>query len=259
MKEVLIPAFTVGIGGLIFGLLLAAAGILFKVKKDERIPLIEETLPGANCGGCGYTGCSAYAEAIASGEAECDLCSVGGKEAARYIADIMGTKSDFVKKYAFIGCSGGARERFLYDGAPDCAYAAMLMGGVKTCTYGCIGLGNCVKVCPTGALSMTDSHPVVNKEKCTGCGKCKRACPRALIDIVPETAVYAVMCNSHEKAQYMKASCIDGCIGCGKCTKVCAYEAISVQNNLAFIDYGKCTGCGKCAEVCPKHIIRYIK
>lgn len=256
MNEILIPALIVGGAGLIFGALLAVAGFIFKVKKDERIPLIEETLPGANCGGCGFAGCSAYAEAVVSGKAECDLCAVGGEEVARYIADIMGTKSEFSKKYAFIGCTGGANERYRYDGAPDCAYAAMLMGGVKTCKYGCIGLGNCIKVCPSGALSMVDSIPAVDGEKCTGCGACARACPRGLIGLIPEKAKYSVVCNSHEKAIYMKNACPDGCIGCGKCTKVCAYEAITVTDNLAKIDYDKCTGCGKCAEVCPRHIIR---
>lgn len=256
MNEILVPALTIGALGLVFGTLLSVAGKIFTVKKDERIALIEEVLPGANCGGCGYTGCSAYAEAVASGEAECDLCSVGGASAASSIGDIMGKKSEFSKKYAFIGCTGGANERYMYDGAPDCAYAAMLMGGVKTCSYGCIGLGNCANACPYGAISMADGLPLVDEEKCTGCGACKRACPRGLIDIVPEKAKYKVCCNSNEKALYMKASCPDGCIGCGKCTKVCAFGAIMVENNLAKIDYDKCTGCGKCAEACPKHIIR---
>ena len=192
MNEILIPALIVGGAGLIFGALLAVAGFIFKVKKDERIPLIEETLPGANCGGCGFAGCSAYAEAVVSGKAECDLCAVGGEEVARYIADIMGTKSEFSKKYAFIGCTGGANERYRYDGAPDCAYAAMLMGGVKTCKYGCIGLGNCIKVCPSGALSMVDSIPAVDEEKCTGCGACARACPRGLIGLIPNCAASVV-------------------------------------------------------------------
>lgn len=258
MSGILIPALIVGGAGLLFGALLAVAGIIFKVKKDDRIPLIEETLPGANCGGCGYAGCSAYAEAVASGAAECDLCAVGGAEVAGYIAKIMGQKSEFVKKYAFVGCTGGAKERYIYEGAPDCAYAAMLMGGVKSCTYGCIGLGNCTKVCPSDAIKMVDSVPVVDYDKCTGCGNCKRACPRGLIDVIPDRAKYAVVCSSHEKAAYMKAACPDGCIGCGKCARVCASEAISVKDNLAKIDYEKCTGCGKCAEVCVKHIIRYV-
>ena len=103
---------------------------------------------------------------------------------------------------------------------------------------------------------MVDSIPAVDEEKCTGCGACARACPRGLIGLVPEKAKYSVVCNSHEKAIYMKNACPDGCIGCGKCTKVCAYEAITVTDNLAKIDYDKCTGCGKCAEVCPRHIIR---
>ena len=259
-KELLVPALILGGIGLFFGALLAFAGIVFRVKKDERIPLIEETLPGANCGGCGYAGCAAYAEAVASGEADCDKCTVGGAQVADYIAGIMGKKSEFVRKYAFIGCVSGASERYIYEGAPDCAYAAMLVGGLKTCTYGCIGLGNCVKVCPTGALSLIDGVPVVNRDICTGCGACKRACPRGLIDVIPEKAKIAVCCNSQDKAVYMRTTCADGCIGCGKCAKMCPQEdAITITNNLAKIDYDKCVACGKCVEACPRHIIRYVE
>lgn len=256
MHNILIPALAIGLLGLFFGILLHAAGKIFGVKKDEKVALIEEELPGANCGGCGFTGCAAYAEAVASGRAECSLCSVGGEKVSRRVADIMGKKAEFSKKYAFIGCTGGAYERYNYDGEKDCAYAASLMGGIKSCSYGCIGFGNCVRACPSGALSITAGLPEVNREKCTGCGLCKKACPKALIDVVPEKTKYAVVCNSNEKAVYMKASCPDGCIGCGKCTRVCEAGAVSVENNLARIDCEKCTGCGKCAEECPKKIIR---
>lgn len=233
--------------------------IVFKVQKDERIPLIEETLPGANCGGCGFAGCSAYAEAVANGEAACDLCAVGGAEVAKYIGEIMGQKSEYVRKYAFLGCVSGAAERYVYEGADDCAYAAMLVGGPKTCTYGCIGLGNCVKVCPNGALQMVDGVPVVDRDKCSGCGACKRACPRGLFDVIPEKAKVAVVCSSHDKGGFMRNTCAGGCIGCGKCEKMCPQEgAITVTDNLASIDYDKCVACGKCVEVCPRHIIRFI-
>ncbi|MDO5478696.1 MAG: RnfABCDGE type electron transport complex subunit B [Clostridia bacterium] len=256
--DILTPALIVGGIGLFFGALLAVAGIIFKVKKDERIPLIEETLPGANCGGCGYAGCSAYAEAVAAGEAHCDLCSVGGEAVASYIAEIMGEKSEFVKKFAFVGCEHGAADRYVYEGVQDCVYAAQLSGGPKSCTYGCIGLGNCVKVCPTAALSMVDGNPHVERDKCTGCGACMRACPRGLIRIVPEKAKLAVSCNSHDKGAVMRNTCPNGCIGCGKCERVCTNGAIKVVDNLAQIDYDKCVACGKCLESCPKKIIKYI-
>ncbi len=259
MKEILFPALIVGSFGLFFGILLSLASILFKVKKDERISLIEEALPGANCGGCGYAGCSSYAEAVTKGEAECDMCPVGGAPVATYISKIMGTKSEFQKKFAFIGCTGGAKDKYIYEGAPDCAYASMLMGGMKSCNYGCIGLGNCVKACPTSALRMEGGIPEVDEEKCTGCGKCMRICPRGLIDIIPEKAKIAVVCNSRDKISDMKHTCNDGCIACGKCVKICTNDAISVKDNLAKIDYQKCISCGKCIEVCPRHIIRYIR
>ncbi len=258
MKEILIPALIVGAIGLFFGALLAIASLIFKVKKDERIPLIEETLPGANCGGCGFAGCSAYAEAVAKGEASCDKCSVGGEAVASYIAEIMGQKSAFVRRYAFIGCVSGASERYIYEGAPDCTYAALLSGGPKSCTYGCIGLGNCAKVCPNDALSIVDGIPVIAKEKCSGCGACMRACPRGLIGLAPEKAKLAVMCNSHDKGAQMRNTCPEGCIGCGKCVKVCSNDAIHLDNNVAKIDFDKCISCGKCLEACPRKIIRFI-
>lgn len=255
MHNILISALAVGLLGLFSGVLLQAAGKIFRVKKDEKIALIEEALPGANCGGCGFTGCAAYAEAVASEKAECSLCSVGGEKTSQRLAEIMGKEAEFSKKYAFIGCTKGAYERYNYEGEMDCAYAASLMGGIKTCSYGCIGFGNCVRACRYGALTVTDGVPKVNREKCTGCGLCKKACPKGLIDVVPEKMKYAVVCSSNEKAVYMKAACPDGCIGCGKCTRVCETGAISVENNLAKIDYEKCIGCGKCAEECPKKII----
>ncbi len=258
MKEILIPALIVGAIGLFFGALLAVAGMIFKVKKDERIPLIEDSLPGANCGGCGYAGCSAYAQAVAEGEASCDKCSVGGKAVAEYIAEIMGQKSEFVKKYAFIGCVSGAKERYIYEGAEDCTYAALLSGGPKTCTYGCIGLGSCAKVCTNEAISMVDGIPVIAKELCSGCGACMRACPRSLIGLAPEKAKIAVMCNSHDKGAQMRYTCAEGCIGCGKCVKVCSEGAIELVANVARINFEKCISCGKCLEACPRKIIKFI-
>ena len=256
MKEILIPALLVGGLGLLFGALLAFAGIIFKVKKDERIGLILEKLPGANCGGCGFAGCANYAESVAKGESECDLCAPGGKEAAEEIGKIMGKKSEFGKKVAFVGCSFGATDKYVYDGAPDCTYAALLSGGPKTCRYSCIGLGNCVNVCPNGSLRLVDGLPVLDEKTCSGCGACMRACPRGLITIAPQSAKYRVACSSHDKAIYMKDACKVGCIGCGKCTRVCQAGAIYLNNNVARIAYEKCTSCGACAEACPRQIIK---
>lgn len=259
MNEIIIPALIVGGIGLFFGLLNAVAGIIFHVEKDERIPIIEEALPGANCGGCGYAGCSAYAEAVASGEAEGNLCSAGGAETAKNISEIMGSSLEFIKKYALVNCVGKAHKKYEYGDVADCSYAEALSGGSKNCMQGCIGLGNCVRVCNFDALEMKDGVPVVDRSKCTGCGACVKACPRNIITLVPEVAKVAVLCKCKEKITNMKNVCDSGCIGCNKCTKVCEAGAIKVTDNFATIDYELCTGCGECEKVCPRKIIRYIE
>lgn len=256
----LLAAAVVGITGLIIGLLLGVAGKKFKVEVDEREFLVRDLLPGNNCGGCGYAGCDALAKAIANGEAEVNACPVGGEEVAKQIGEIMGvTSMENEKKVAFVKCAGTcelAGTKLSYYGIQDCQAAAVTPGqGEKACIYGCMGFGSCVAACPFHAIQLVDGIAKVDKEKCVACGKCVSTCPKGLIELVPYEARYLVRCNSKEKGKVVKAACDAGCIGCGLCTRVCEEGAVTVTDNLAYIDQELCIGCGKCAEKCPVHVI----
>lgn len=259
MNEILIPVAVLGGMGLIFGVLLGFAAKIFSVKKDERIGMIEEVLPGANCGGCGYAGCSAYAGAIVNDGAKISLCSAGGQKSADGIAKIMGIEAETVEKCsAKVFCKGAkdkANVKLEYRGAADCFAANRIAGGPKECAYGCIGLGSCVSVCKFGAISIVDGVAYVDPEKCTACGACVKKCPKNLIRIVPDSKHHAVLCSNKDKGPIAKNLCQVSCIGCRICQKNCPFEAIKVDSFLASIDYSKCKDCGICAEKCPKKII----
>ena len=256
---IIIAACLVGGTGLVIGLLLGFAGKAFEVQTDEKEIAIREQLPGNNCGGCGYAGCDALAKAIAAGEAKADGCPVGGAAAAEAIAEIMGSQVDVVKKVAFVKCSGTcdkAKDRFQYYGNENYKQAlSSTGGGQKSCAFGCLGFGSCVKVCAFDAIHIKDGVAVVDREKCVSCGRCITECPKHLIELVPYENKHFVSCSSNEKGKDVKAACNAGCIGCKMCEKVCEADAIHVENNLARIDYDKCTNCGKCKEKCPVKVI----
>jgi len=260
IKELLPPALVfIGLGALM-GILLAVAAKVFKVEKDEKVELIAECLPGANCGGCGYTGCSALAEAIAKGEAKVNSCSVASPEAIAKIAEVMGVEAgETVPMCAHITCAGDcntAKKKFLYVGADDCAAAERLGGGNKVCPNGCIGLGTCVKHCPFEALSIVNGIATVDEEKCRGCGVCVTFCPKKVIKLIPKASPVRMNCVSTDGGKAVRAYCDAGCIGCKICEKFCPSGAVKIENNVAVIDHSKCTGCGVCAEKCPRKIIR---
>ncbi len=249
----------VALGG-VFGILLAIASKLFHVEHDERIDAVQECLPGANCGGCGFAGCGQLAEKIVAGEAVASDCLACSQDSAEKIAAIMGTEAAaVVRKRAHVVCSGVncvTKKKYIYEGEHDCIAAMRLAGGDKLCEFACIGLGTCVDACKFDAISLKDGVAQVDYSKCTGCGVCASVCPKRVISIIPFEAPYSVDCNSEDKGIVTKNSCEAGCIGCKLCEKVCDSGAISVKNNLAFIDYDKCTGCGACAEKCPRKIIK---
>lgn len=263
MQTIIIAALITGIAGIIIGLFLGIAGEKLHVEVDEREVKIREALPGNNCGGCGYAGCDALAKAIALLEAPVNACPVGQAPVADKIAKIMGSDNvTTVKKTAFVRCVGdcdATKTTYNYVGPDSCKMMKTLPdGGSKSCTYGCLGGGECVKVCAFDAIKVINGVAVVDKEKCTACGKCILACPRDIIELVPYDSHIRVACSSKDKGKDVKAACSLGCIGCTLCTKQCNENAITVENFLAHIDYDKCIQCGKCMEKCPAKIIRSI-
>ncbi len=242
--------------GLLFGAGLAFASRVLAVKRDERIEAIEEALPGANCGGCGFAGCTAFSEALVHGEASAVDCPVGGSGMYQHIAHILGHEIEISenRRVAKVRCRGtleAAVERFQYVGEPDCDAAHAVAGGHKECEYGCLGLGNCVRVCPFDAIFMAENGlPVVDEEKCTACGNCVEACPRDIIEIFDEDLPVYVMCVSHDGPRESRRACKNACIACGLCVRKCP-EAYSLEDNLATVDYENCDGCEVAIEVCP--------
>lgn len=257
--QILIAVGVMAVIALVVGLLLAVAAKKFAVEKDERIEKIEGLLPGANCGGCGYAGCSAYAAAmVEKGEAP-NRCAAGGPAVASAVAEILGVVSEDTQRMrAQVMCSGAkglAARKYKYTGLEDCYSVAKLGNGPKECPWGCIGLGSCVKACPFGAIKIEHGVAVVEYEKCKACGVCVSTCPRHIIKLVPYDSDIWVGCTDRNKGAVTRGYCKVGCIGCGLCAKVCNAGAITVEDNHAVIDYSKCVGCGACVEKCPRKII----
>ena len=239
----LIPIMTMGALGFLFALGLVFAYRKLAVEIDPRIEKIAESLPQANCAACGYAGCQALAEAIAAGKAAADSCPVGGAESAGKISGILGVEAgEVIKKVARLHCRGttdAAPRRSEYLGLKTC-YASHLMGGDKLCTYGCLGLADCVRSCVFNAMYMgEDGLPVIIEENCTACGKCVEACPRNLLELHPISQNILVFCRSEDRGAVARKACKNACIACGICSRACP-EAIVIENNLAVItDYKK--------------------
>lgn len=261
MSSIILSILIVGGLGLIFGILLAWLSKRFAVNVDHKMRIVLDTLPGSNCGACGWAGCSSFAEALIKGEASIDGCAPGGEEVRRRIAQLLGIEAEArEKRVAVILCSASqVNDRFTYDGVDDCRAAFLLFEGMKECRYGCLGLASCVDVCRFDAIRMDGDLPVIDPELCTGCGRCLDVCPKDLITLVPSSKKVVVRCASNEIGRLTNKVCEVGCIACGKCEKVCEFGAITVRDNLARIDYAKCTNCGRCVEVCPNNTIQSIE
>ena len=271
--DILIAIAILGGLGLVFGLVLAAASKVFYVEEDPRLEQLNQCLPGANCGGCDYAGCGGYAEAVLNGEAPIGKCASGGNECAQAMAAIMGVQAEEVKrKVALVRCSGaktydkdgnlvtGARIKAENEGFKDCVSATKVGGnGPLSCKFGCLGFGTCVKACAYGAIRVIDGVAVVDEDKCVGCMTCASVCPRKLIVPVEPHRNVVIACASLAKGAVTTRGCTAGCIGCGLCQKICPNDAITVDHNLAVIDYSKCDNCGLCATVCPKKLIKDSK
>ncbi|HCX65552.1 MAG TPA: ferredoxin [Eubacteriaceae bacterium] len=260
VNELITPIVGLGAIGLIFGGILAFASRVFAVEVDPKVPEIKDALPGANCGGCGYPGCDAFAVAVAEGKAPVDGCPVGGSATAESLAEIMGAEvGSGEKMVARVLCNGtceNAVERADYYGVKDCREAAIAQGGTKGCQHGCMGLGTCEAVCPFDAIHIVEGNIAkVDPEKCTACNKCIEACPKNVIKLVPYANKVHVDCNSTDKGKEVKANCKVGCIGCRICVKNCPEQTISFADNLAKIEYEGCTHCNVCVEKCPTKAI----
>jgi len=257
---IILAIVVLGVLGAIFGALLAFASNIFKVEVDPKQEAVRECLAGANCGGCGFPGCDGYAAAVAKGEAPTNKCVAGGAEAAAKIAEIMGVSAGAADAMvAFVPCSGGdnhAEKRFNYSGPEDCQ-AAMFFGGKsnKTCTFACIGLGNCTRACQFDAIHIVDGVAKVDRDKCVGCGACADTCPKSIIKLIPKKQMVMPACSNHDKGAVVMKICDIGCIGCMKCQRECPSDAIVIKDFLAQIDTSKCVQWGHCADICPRHII----
>ena len=259
MMRILTPVLAMAALGLIFGVGLAYALKLFGIVLDPKIFKLLSMLPGSNCGACGKPGCAGFAEALARGEAVPSGCAVSNEDARRSIIEFLGLKhEDRVRTTAFFLCNGGVRSRdkYKYEGIAACKADTLLFGGHKACSFGCLGLGDCARECPFGAISMgSDRLPVVDSKKCTACGKCVKACPKKLYSILPTGVEYYVKCSSKDPGAVTAKVCKTGCITCFKCEKACPNNAVKVESNLSRIDPGKCRNSGKCFEVCPTKVI----
>lgn len=243
--------------GIIFGIILGIVNKKFMVEEDPCRKAILEVLPGANCGACGYPGCSGCSEAIFEGKAPVDACPVGGAYVAESISKIMGVAVVVRSQVARCRCNGSennAKLLYNYEGAESCILAKTIFDGTKLCDFGCFGLGSCAKACPFDAIEMINGLPVVDPEKCTACGICVATCPQILMELVPRNQEVFVGCNNLIKGKKVLEGCNVGCIKCGKCEKVCQYDAIRVTD-VARIDYDKCNNCGACIKVCPTNCI----
>ena len=237
----------------------------FRVQEDPRIDQVEEILPAANCGGCGYAGCRAFAEACVKASEMTDLyCPVGGNETMNSVAEILGLEAiQKDARVAFIRCNGTCDHRpktSKFDGAASCAIAASVYSGETNCQWGCLGYGDCYDACDFEAIELRSDLgvPKIIDDKCVACGACVEACPKDLIELrkkFPKERKVVVACRNQDKGGVARKSCSVACIGCGKCEKECKFDAITISNNLAFIDSDKCKLCRKCVPVCPTNAI----
>lgn len=262
MNETLLFTILVLVGlGILSAIILYIVAQKFKVYEDPRIDETESRLPGANCGGCGFPGCRGLATALVEKEDISALyCPVGGAATMKTVADYLGKAApEKEPTVAVVRCGGSfcARPRTNeFNGAQSCAVVASLYGGETGCTWGCLGKGDCVVVCNFDAISVNHETglPEVDQDKCTACGACVKACPKAVIELrkkgVKDRRIF-VSCINKDKGAVARKACSAACIGCGKCVKTCPFEAITLENNLAYIDYAKCKLCRKCVIECP--------
>lgn len=259
---------TLSVLGILAAVVLYFVAQKFKVEEDPRIDEVEKMLPGANCGGCGFAGCRGMADALVKNDDISTLfCPVGGGDTMKSIASYLGKAApDKEPMVATVRCGGVCDKRprtNTFDGAKSCAVVSSLYVGETACAYGCLGYGDCVEACVFDAIRINPETGIaeVDTEKCTACGACVKACPKNIIELRkkwPKGRAVYVGCMSKDKGAVVMKACKTGCIGCGKCEKVCAFGAITVENNLAYIDPQKCKLCRKCVNECPTGAIKLV-
>ncbi len=265
MASIIQPSVIMSATGVIAALILVVAYKFFTIVDTSLKGPIREVLPGANCGACGFTGCDLYAEYLANEEnPKTNLCVPGGDGASRAISEILGVDfADVEEKVAFVGCRGHlATTDYImeYQGPPSCAVCNNFYQGRRSCSFACLGFGDCVKACQYDAIHVVNGVAVVDKNKCVGCGMCESACPNAgLIRIVPAKSDVVVACTSKNTGAFTRKLCKNGCIGCKKCVRTCEHDAITVENSLAVVDPDKCVNCGNCVAGCPTGAILFNK
>ncbi|MCM1109360.1 MAG: Fe-S cluster domain-containing protein [Clostridium sp.] len=271
MNLILIAVIVLGIVGLVAAAVLYAASKKFAVYEDPRIAQVAEVLPQANCGGCGYPGCSGFAgacvKAADAGSLEGYLCPVGGQAVMEKVAAILDMSvAAATPKVAVVRCNGTCANRpriAEFNGVKSCRVALMTGTGETACAFGCLGCGDCVSVCQFGAIRINPETGIaeVDEERCTACGACVKNCPRKIIELRPKGPKgrrMVVKCVNRDKGAVANKVCKASCIGCGKCVKTCPFEAITLTSNLAYIDPEKCKLCRKCEEACPKNAIQAV-
>ena len=259
MNPILIAIIILGSVALLSALLLGIASRVSHVNENPLIASVGEALPGVNCGGCGYPGCANYAKAIVDNNVEVTLCAPGGNEVIAKISALLGravvAKDAEVARLSCFGKPEFCAPRCDYQGIQTCRAANLQNGGQKKCLYGCLGFGDCVSVCPFGAMSMVDGLPFIDEEKCTGCAICVRECPKKLLTLQNKKRQVYLHCASKEFGKVVKEACTVGCNGCSLCARKCPEKALTMVDNLPIWDWSKCTQCGLCAKVCPSRII----
>ncbi|MDD3410553.1 MAG: RnfABCDGE type electron transport complex subunit B [Eubacteriales bacterium] len=258
MTAILIGAGVLGACGLLFGLLLTLANKVFEVPSDPKRDAVRAELPGANCGGCGFAGCDALADAIAAGDAPVNACPVGGAAVAAKVAAIMGveTSGEEARKVATVVCQGAidrCKSKFTYHGIQDCVSASLVNDGNRSCKYACLGLGTCVKACKFDAIHIDEHDHIakVDPDKCQSCGACVAACPKHVLSLQPVNTPVKLLCRAAEQGHVVSDNCKVGCVGCEICKDACKFDAITIENHLPKINQEKCVGCMMCAESCP--------
>ncbi len=268
MNFLFTAVITLGVIALISAVILYVVSARFSVEEDSRVGQVQDILPGANCGGCGFAGCAGMAAALVAGADSGHLdglnCPVGGAQVMEQAADLLGIAiAAGPQKVAVVRCNGSCANRpriASYDGLHTCAAMNATGAGETPCGYGCLGCGDCVSACQFGGLRLNPDTglPEVDEEKCTACGACAKSCPRHIIELrnkgLKGRRVF-ISCVNKDKGAVARKACLAACIGCGKCQKECKFDAITVTDNLSYIDGNKCRLCTKCVDACPTHAI----